>query len=332
MDLNGFFGPYPVGRPLTDKEREHRLSQKQRLGVKEGDDLSVIRFNSTYMEVVDKWFAWRGIAAMIGCVFSSLILFFLVALLVTTLSTPERFSNDWPFLAVMLAMASPLLAFIWLMLIKKDISRFTHYPIRLNRKIQTLHVFRTDGTVLSAPWREIFFCIADLQKGNCEIQGHVLDKDGVTVKETFAFPVTGTGAADRDQLPRYWEFVRRYMEEGPGSVAERVEYCLPIAERREGFTDGFHRMHGQAHALFAPILIVVLFFLYVLPYPGRWLTMRTSKLPVWPKEIDDVCVIEPNDPFRKDASTNKPITDHSLVYIVVVIGIALLYWVWKKLL
>lgn len=327
MDFNGFFGPYPVNRPLTDKEHESRLKQKQRLDIDETDDLSVIRFNSTYMEVVDKWFAWRGINSTIGVAGLVGGLALNSIFWIPTSFKLESFLEGLPWALLMLVITIPFFLLMgWI--VKKDSFRFTHYPIRLNRKTRMVHVFRTDGTVLSKPWDELFFCVATLQKKNCEIQGHVLDKDGVTVKETFAFPATGTGEADRAQLPRYWEFVRRYMENGPQAVAKRVEYCLPIAEQRETFAGGFHRMHGQAHALFAPILIVVLLVLYVLPYPGRWLAMRTSKLPMWPKEIEERCVIEANDPYRKDASTNKPITDHSLIYLVAAIGIGLLVWAW----
>lgn len=327
MDFTGFNKAYQANRPLTDKERERRLLQKQRLDVRESDDLSAIRFNATYMEVVDKWFAWRGIPAMVGLVGVVGGIALNAIFWIPSSPVPGRFLEDLPWALLMLAITTPFFLFMgWI--VKKDGFRFTHYPIRLNRKTKMVHAFRTDGTVLSASWNELFFCIASLPQNNWEIQGHVLDKDGVTVKETFALPATGTGAADRDQLPRYWEFVRRYMEVGPGSVAERVEYCLPIADRRESFTDGFHRMHGQAHALFAPILIAVLLFLYILPYPGRWLAMRTSKLPIWPKEVEDACVIEANDPFRKDASMNKPITDHSLIYLVAAIGTGLLVWAW----
>lgn len=326
MDFNGFFGSYPANRPLTDKEHERRLKQKQRLDIDEADDLSVIRFNSTYLEVVDKWFAWRGVnstIALVGLVGGIAInaIFWIPPSLEL-----ESFLEGLPWALLMLAISVPFFLLMgWI--VKKDCFRFTHYPIRLNRKTRMVHVFRTDGTVLSAPWDEIFFCIAALQQNNWEIQGHVLKKDGVTVKETFALPANGTGAADRDQLPRYWEFVRRYMEDGPQSVAKCVEYCLPIADQRESFTFGFHRMHSWASVAPLPLVIFML-LVYIATYPGRWLAMRTSKLPVWPREIENVCVIEANDLYRKDASTNQPITDHSLIYLVAAIGIGLLVWTW----
>ena len=318
---------FAANRSLTDQERARHLFQRQRLDVQQADDLSIIRFNATYIEVVDKWFWLRGVVTTFSLagIFGAIVVW--GASFVTFLENQNlSHSDEWVWFGGLAAISAP---FLWLMLffLKSDAFRYTHYPIRLNRKTRMVHVFRFDGTVLSAPWKDLFFCIASLPQNNWAILGHVLNKDGITVDETFAFPVTGVGAADRDQLPRYWEFVRRYMEDGPQSVAKHIEFCLPIASQREGFTDGFHRMHWKSAGAPFPIMIGML-LLYLVSYPGRWLAMRTSKLPVWPAEIEAVCTIDPADPYRKDASTNPPITDHSLIYIVAAIGLGLLAWAW----
>lgn len=316
---------FAANRSLTDQERARRLVQRQRLDVQEADDLSVIRFNATYMEVVDKWFWLRGVLTTFSLALIVGVIVVWGASVVTFLENQNLSHSDgWLWFGALAVLSAP---FLWLMLffLKSDAFRYTHYPIRLNRKTQMVHVFRFDGTVLSAPWKDMFFCIGSLPQNNWAILGHVLNKDGVTVEETFAFPVTGSGAADRDQLPRYWEFVRRYMEEGPQSVAKNIEFCLPISSQREGFTDGFHRIHWKSGGAPFPFMIGML-LLYLGSYPGRWIALRTSMLPVWPKEIEDACVIEPNDPFRKDASMNKPVTDHSLIYLVAAIGAGLLLW------
>lgn len=327
MNFGGFIQPYKANRPLSDEERERQLHQKRRLDVDEGDDLTVIRFNSTYIEVVDKWFTWRGAMVMAAALGFAIVIFFVGMPFYVTFVENIVHEGWWLLALGIFVIAMPLL-FLLIWMVKIDAFRFTHFPIRLNVKKRVVHVFRTNGTILSAPWDDIFFCIASLPQNAWEIQGHVLDKGNGMVKETFVLPVTGTGANDRDQLPRYWEFVRRYMEDSPAAVAHRVEYCLPIADRKESFTDGFHHLHGQVHGLPALVLIPLMLLIYVLPYPGRWIAMRTSKLPVWPKEIEDVCVIQPSDPYRRDASTNKPITDHTLVYVVLAFGVALAAGAW----
>jgi len=305
MDFRGLAKPYPFNRPLTDAERERRLLQKQRQEVDPAYQLSVIRMNSTFMELVDKYFAWKGFLTTVALGFCCMIGGFLLAMALYSLTTPGRMETDWPWLLLMFGMASPVfLLFFWVF--KQDNFRFTHYPIRLNRKTRMVHVFRINGTVLSVPWDEVFFCIAPLPQGNWEIQGHVLDKDGVTVKETFcAFPeIAGSRYESEESLKRCWEFIRRYMENGPTSVIEQVKYCLPIADHRESFVFGFHRMHFWIGA--APLLLQIpILLMYLAIYPGRWLAMRTCKIPIWPVEIKRVCPIEANDPYRRDASTNE---------------------------
>lgn len=325
MDFSGFFKPYPKNRPLIENERKARLLQGRRLDIQESDDLSVIRLNDCYMELVDKWFPWRGIMTTfsIAGIFGGIALN--AIFWIPTANGLWNFKEELHWIILAIVITAPFfLLMLWFL--RTDAFRYTHYPIRLNRKNQTVHVFRTDGTILNTPWKDLFFCIASLPQNNCEIQGHVLDIDGLTVKESFAFPATGTGTADREQLKRYWEFVRRYMEDGPQSVAKHVQYCLPIADQRESFVFGFHRMHSWAAPAPFPIMIGML-MIYFGSYPGRWLAMRTSKLPIWPKEVEETCVIEPDDPYRRDASTNPPITDHSLIYLVAACGIGLLAWV-----
>lgn len=296
MDFNGLFKPYAANRPLTDAERERHLLQKQRLEVEPAYQLSVIRINSTFMEVVDKHFAWKGFLTSVFLLFC----FIFFPMLIGTIPDAGATGDDlvgqwWLFVFVIVMIATMSILFGWVF--KQDNFRFTHYPIRLNRKTRMVHVFRINGTVLSVPWDEVFFCIAALPQGNWEIQGHVLDKDGVTVKETFAFSEIAGSAVEREWLKRYWEFVRRYMEDGPSSVIGFVKFCMPFGEERETFKWFFHRVH----ALFG-LLGLLLFFPI---YPGRWLAMRTCKIPVWPDEIERVCPIDANDPYRKDASTNE---------------------------
>ncbi len=301
MDFNGLFKPYPANRPLTDAERERRLLRRQRLEVEPAYQLSVIRMNSTFMELVDKHFAWKGFLTSVALMGFTLVAFMLIG--IALVDTPEGIESKWLVFSVTSVM-SLLPGGLSAWFFKQDNFRFTHYPIRLNRKTRMVHVFRINGTVLSVPWDEVFFCIAALPQCNWEIQGHVLDKNGVTVKETFAFMLHGTGDADRDLLVHYWEFVRRYMEDGPNSVAKHVKYCLPIVDKKESFAFALQRAHFEVGAL--SILIQIPFLLmYLAIYPGRWLAMRTCKIPVWPDEIERVCPIDANDPYRRDASTNE---------------------------
>ena len=142
-------------------------------------------------------------------------------------------TSDATFLVVTGLMAMPMVLFSGWILCKESFA-WTHYPIRLNRKTRMVHAFRLDGTVLSVPWDEVLFTLGRGNRAfgvqNWDIRGHVLDADGVTVRETFAFSAEDI---DHDILRRHWEFLRRYMEEGPEALVGQVEFCMPVAGRRE---------------------------------------------------------------------------------------------------
>jgi len=175
--------------------------------------------------------------------------------------------------------------------------RHTHYPMRFNRKTRKVHVFRVDGTVLTADWNELYFCLGrSYQARMWTIQGHVLADDRKTVLETFSFPQAAFGNAERDRLRHVWEYVRRYMAEGPAGLIEQTPVVLPIADRRESFWFGWHRTHAIEGLMLLPG--------YLFIYLGRWISMYTSKIPVWPEEVEAQCVIAADDRFVRDATTN----------------------------
>ena len=180
--------------------------------------------------------------------------------------------------------------------------RWTHYPIRLNRKNRMVYVFRPDGTVLSTPWDDLFFTrYFNKNMSRWQLHAHVLESDKTTVKETIVFR---NASGSEEGLLEIWEHMRSYMEEGPQRPFEYTNYCLPIGDRREPFWFGF--LCFQMNITGWPIgqmLLAPIFFLFAI---GRFIASHTSKLPVWPKEVEDSCVIEPNDPYVKDWHSNPP--------------------------
>lgn len=315
MEYTGLLQKYPIDRPLTEQEKQLQLHQKRRLDVEPIYQLSVIKMNSTFMEIVDKYYWDKGFLTAsllagiaVGCAPSLWLFLDTVLTLLGWMPGEDRSVNAiefWNALGafVVFTLGVGALA-IWLL--RKESFAYTHYPIRLNRKTRMVHVFRLDGSVLSVPWDKLHFNL-----GKCaaprhwDIRGHVLDADGVTVRESFSLPVWGIGHYERDQLKRFWEFVRRYMEDGPKAVSDEVRFCLPIESKRESFMFGWHRTDYEVGALPIPLRIFML-VLYVVFYPGRWFAMKTSRIPQWPQEIDDQCRVEPGDPCVKDVQINPP--------------------------
>ncbi|MEK7889136.1 DUF6708 domain-containing protein [Burkholderia contaminans] len=297
MDYTGLYAKkYRVNRKLTDEERVNQFHQKMRVDVVPFYNISVVSMNSKYLEFVDRWFVYRGSMAAI-CLFGLTvpIYSFFIPLFLDV-------GIEFRALLIFLGISIPYWMLMVCLLLKEAFS-WTHFPIRFNYGNRLVYVFRRNGTVLEAKWDEIFFtlgrCERTAGRQNWDIRGHILDKDGETVRETFALPGDTMLV---DQLKHSWEFVRRYMEEGPAAVYRDVYWCHDIAERREKYSVGlrymFFSLNGQP---LGQILLSPVFFVASL---GRWFAMRTSKIPVWPAEVEAMCQVDPFDPYLRDASRN----------------------------
>jgi hypothetical protein len=298
VEFTGLIQKFKVNRPLSDEERVLRLQQKQRIDRTPADQLCCIRINSTYLEMVDVYYGhkgWLSGGVIAGWLIAGGGMLWIGWL---ELVRPTEASSIWTaimFFAIGIVSLAPALWFL-----RFECFRYTHYPIRFNRKTRKVHVFRVDGTVLTADWDQLFFCLGRCyQRNNWTVQGHVLDKDRNTVLETFSLSFFGVGNRDRELLKQFWEFVRRYMENGPAAVKEYVTEMLPIADRRQSFLFGLYRTAFEA----GPLGILLIPF-YILFYPGRWFALHSCKIPRWPEEIEASSRIEPGDPHVRDASTN----------------------------
>jgi len=315
MEYSGQINKYKINRPLTEEERAEQLKPKKRFDVLPHYNLSVIKVNSAYLEIVDKFYAWRGMVFVLGVIFAAMVCIALIYGFLppdTTGSSIRTYNRSeyLYFLAAISLMGIPTVIFCILLALRESFT-YTHYPIRLNRKNRMVYVFRRNGTVMSASWDDLFFTFdkggydSVLRAVNWNIRGHLLDADGVTVKETFAFPIYST---KKDELLNYWEFVRRYMEEGPakliGSGEGQVEICHPIADRKESFGWGMQLIYS--HMARVPIMFWIFSPFLTLIGLARYLANLTCDVPVWPKSVESACVIDPGDPYARDARNNPP--------------------------
>lgn len=315
MDFAGLIRSYRVNRPIFEQERVNRLDQRTRLTVAPHYQLSVIKMNSTFLESVDKWYAEKGF--LTGVALAILAIFvgggswissrwLLQAAGITTPSDDSSILLAYG-LGTAAIFASIGLAAIWLL--RKESFAYTHYPIRFNRKTRTVYVFRTNGTTMIVPWDKIFFTLAQVDHVSkyWNILGHVLKDDDSTVMESFALSVVETGTANGLLLLKsHWEFIRRFMEDGPQTLTGQVQYCLPISERKESLTMSARRLlanNSTASPLMWPIMLVSFTF-YIATVPFRHFAMLTSKIPQWPEEVRTDCEIELDDPFAIEGTTH----------------------------
>ena len=309
MEYMGLFHKYKVNRLLTDKERERQLDPKVKLEVQPIHQLTVLRMNSTYLETVDKYDAWRGWATAVllaVIVICTLMVVEDIRTLIGNQTDLGEYAIWWMLILVMTT--GLLLLALWFFL--KEAFTRCYYPIRFNRKTRKVHVTRLNGTVLTVGWDEVFFTLSPTGMGSLgashwEIQGHVLGEDRQTVKETFALAFWGLeeNGQPNTVVRMYWEFIRRYMEEGPASVDNVLRQCSPVLFRRETWWYGFQRFNFNFYQRWVALILGLPFS--VLDAFGRQIALRTSRLPKWPVEVEAECVIEPGDPYERDARHNK---------------------------
>jgi hypothetical protein len=312
MDFTGVIVRFPTNRLLTDDERTYQLKQQRRLDITPRYQLSVIRMNSTYLESVDKWYGWKGLVTAIAM--TVILMFALSGGAISVLMLLE--AGGWipitqptdELLVFGLLSGALTLTMIGLSvhLLRKESFAYTHYPLRFNRKTRMVYAWRIDGTALAVPWEVLFFTLA-YSAGQWEVRGHVLAADKATVLETIALSYRGvllsedrnptkTQYSDQDLVRAHWEFIRRYMEEGPYSVSGQVEFCMPLDGRRETAKAGMHRVFANfSGGSWITILLMAPFCIAI--GLARILAMRTGKIPEWPPEIEAACAVEEGDPY-----------------------------------
>lgn len=307
---------YPVHRPLTELEQSLHLRQGQRLNLEPLPQLAVIKLNSTFLELAEYEYNWRGLITWF-CAFALVILgggigyAIAVDLMARFGFTQTATIPPWWSLlcgVVLWSLSVSLFTYV----LRLESFSHTHYPIRFNRKTRKVYAFRPNGLHLVANWDDLFISLLrNPVWDEWTLMAHVMDKDKKTVLASFTLPATetltpqdlnpaythnNTVFRQEDCLRGHWEFIRRYMEEGPEDLHHRVKFCMPIAERRETFRFGVERLFANLSGM-PKIVILALSPIILLASPFRAFAMRTSRVPVWPVEIDGECPIANGDPY-----------------------------------
>ncbi|AJX31436.1 DUF6708 domain-containing protein [Burkholderia oklahomensis] len=288
----GWMSIFPVNRKLEDGEKAAFMAKNCQDGIDPSQRLGLVKINSTYIDWIDRRFLYRGMLNVSIVFFGVLFFVGMLGWLVWWFFDADEYHR----MAILIPMPVPILAIMvfYLKILNKEFFSHIYYPIRLNRKTRKIYVFRDkrDGGILTVPWESVFFHIGrgtDM-KFLRDIRGEVMDGD--VVKDTFA--LGHCAESDRPVL-EMWEFIRRYMDEGPEAVAEvpldkyvelsvapTLKNCLISAV---GFTNATTPAKRILLSPFIGLFTVV-----------RWLVFKTCKEPQFPPEIEAECRVEPNDP------------------------------------
>lgn len=293
------FFAYPLNRPVNADEYRNRLNQSKDCiePIRASDDLSVIKLNSTYLEVVDRLYQSKGTVTAYILAFMILLIISLCYIATVPITGGIDQIAATAFVFILYGVGCWILSHI----LRIESFKWTHYPIRFNYKKKLVHVFKFDGKEITCPWDELFFTMGSRATpfGKFwDIKGMVLAEDRKTVIDTFTLPVSGEIA----EVKAYWTFIQRYMNYGPQSVAENVTVCMPVAEKRESYSFGFYRL-AMSDAGAPAILAIMWLPWHFIMSLGRYFAMHTSKIPRWSAEVEAECLIDCDDPYQLNEKT-----------------------------
>lgn len=325
MIMSGRYMQEPAWTP-SELLLQSRL-EKDRRSTPEPCSLGgIVQFNESYMDVVDWAYQKVGPPEVFwACLMAGPTLFLGSFYLDTFFG-----KNPDPFFYNSVATVFCLPFVLWFgRILYSTFTGCTHYPVRLDRKNQMVHVFRHNGPggISSYPWKGITFGMSGggaRQRGFLKgmMMGYEQRPDG-----SYDYFRLGVMWPTDEGMRGQWEYFRRYMEEGPGSLPE-PEILLPIDGRRESFRMGAQFCWFLAGPTLGPAI-----FLAPLTVPGsllRWFIMHvTRRLPRWPQHIIDTCQVSPNDKYA-----HKPVkpldVSFGLAFFVtagvLTLDAALLYW------
>ncbi|WP_232436576.1 DUF6708 domain-containing protein [Burkholderia ubonensis] len=328
--MSGRYLREPAWTP-SEQFNQSLLGKKRRSGADPCTLGSVIAFNESYMDVVDWAYQKIGSAEIIWAFAMFCCPVFSIWLIWSFIERPwsgELFMGGLLAVVVMNTLSMPFL--LWFArILYNTFTGCTHYPVRLDRKNQMVHVFRHNGEdgVSSYRWRDITFGMIGggaLQRGFVQgvMAGCIRRPDG-----SYDYFRLGVMWPTEEGMRGQWEYFRRYMEEGPDSLPE-PEILLPIENKRESFRMGAQLCWFMAGPMLGPAI-----FLAPLTVPGsllRWFIMHvTRRLPRWPQHIVDLCPISADDKYAHKPPKSLDVSLDLAFFVtagVLALDAALIWW------
>ncbi len=300
--LTGWYPAFARNRPLEPEEKQLYLGYQAAQPFEPDDAMGMIRFNSTFLEFVDRTFKVKGMAATLvsGVAAIGFVLFNVILAIVSYGRYAAGIYTLTEYVlatAFMTALTFGLAFFFWRVHLRKDLFAYTHYPVRFNRKTRQVHFFVHDGPggTVTVPWgdRSVFFHIGRgaQNKALRDLRCHLLKNN--QVMQTFT---VGHYWWHENNVRGEWELIRRYMDEGPEKAFDNAhDRVITLSPPGTWLNCYMWVCHVLGNGLYK--VRHVLFPIYGLLTLSRWLTFKSCRAPVWPQEVEAACAIEPGDPY-----------------------------------
>ncbi|WP_343724712.1 DUF6708 domain-containing protein [Herbaspirillum huttiense] len=305
---------FKVGQPIPDWDLQHRLSISNPVGPECKDTGTIFRINSTYMDVTDQPYMdrqWQAGGVLIACIGIAAFLSFSISAIRHSLNTLQSI----PMLTISIVMfALTTLLFIAFKYGRDEFFALKRRPIRFNRKEKKIYAIRRrrffsksgQGDVTwEIPWSEhSIFCIhrgTSNHKNTYHIRHYELDEDGKVVR-AFALGRKWESKENLQGLLSQWNYWCWYMNQGPAELPKPPLFFSEREDMQESFLFCLYDFGLQASAAYR---IAMMPFILVMT-SHRLMAMWTCRDPIWPRSVEDVSVLEPDDPYDQP-NGNTPI-------------------------
>jgi hypothetical protein len=207
---------------------------------------------------------------------------------------PESSSFLTVILAIALALASGSALYFYskygIKISRLEMLTSRHLLIRFNRKTQQVHLHRPGycGGIVTFPWKATGSTGINPEDDSLSVGMRLglvwhPSRTGLPHMEMAFIGKQGQGGSElRDE----WEFIRRYMEEGPHAVP-RPRLSTQLPSPIQAFSaqfEGLGRFFRKSSWLFKVILLMV-WPAFVIIGTGHWLSLLLCWRPHWPKVI-----------------------------------------------
>ncbi|MCK0714540.1 DUF6708 domain-containing protein [Chromohalobacter sarecensis] len=314
----GFSSTMSRGRGMGGRTQILDKNQPATDGVGAKFNDSIIAANSSFLEAVDSGNRLRGVNYFFGLMALPGILMFY------WLGTGGLFKfGEIPIIVYFLLLLAwvvtlPVIVAINI-LVRWDMFRKTHYPMRFNRRDRKVYAWSQDMGVVTMNWDDIQFYTSEATKSQDrrgmsreEIRGFVRDRNGNMLYHLVFFKYEGLKGMKG--VLEIWELVRRYMEEPDGHIqAYQVDQrLLDLEGKRESF---IHSLI-QATQVLADSRAVQLIFAPMVMWAGtgRIIAKCTCRVPRWPEWVEEKCRIDPNDPYVRNRHNERPLTAKEILW------------------
>ena len=281
---------------------------------------SVISISSSYLEMVDPGNRLRGITSFFGLIGVGPALVGFGGLIYSLIYYSDRLPLavhvlGWLALTVGVFVGLPLSN----ALLRWDMFRKTHYPMRFNRRDRKVYAWSQDMGIVTMNWDDIQFYVSQSTRSENrrglsrdEICGFLRDKDGNMLYHLVFFKYEGVRGLNG--VLEIWELVRRYMEEPDGHIqAYQVhQRVLNMEGKRESF---IHSLI-QGTQVVADSRIMQLIFAMMITWAGtgRIIAKWTCRVPRWPDWVEERCRVDSDDPYVRNRHNERPLTTREILW------------------